>query len=74
MTDTTGAGHGGKNELDARAVGNGTTELNEVIAIKRDLIKANSSWKDVSDYSGASVNQNLVDIVNNTNIVGKLSE
>ena len=74
MTDTTGAGHGGKNEFDAGAVGNGTTERKEVLAINRDLIKANPGWKDVSDYSGGSINANLYNIVNNTNKVGKSSE
>lgn len=74
MTDTTGAGHGGLGEFDAGAVGNGTTERKEVLAINRDLIKANPGWKDVSDYSGSTVNANLYNIVANTNAVGKSSE
>lgn len=74
MTDTSGAGHGGKNEFDAGAVGSGTTERKEVLAINRDLLKANPGWKDVSDYSGSTINQNLYNIVANTNRLGNSNE
>lgn len=74
MTDTTGAGHGGKNEFDAGAVGSGTTERKEVLRLNQDLLKANPNWKDVSDYSGSTINENLYNIVAKTNQHGDSSD
>lgn len=72
--DTTGRGHGGRNGFDQGATGSGTTEYKEVSAINDYFRKFNPNWADVSDFSATNVNQNLINIVNNTNAKGKSSE
>lgn len=74
MADTTGAGHGGKNNFDVGAVGNGTTEHKEVVEINNYFRKTNPNWVDVSDRSATTVIGNLQNIVNNTNRVGNANE
>lgn len=77
MTDSSGAGHGGagapKNPMDPGAVGSGTTEHKEVYWVNQQFI-ATGKLKDVTDYKAGNVNQNLVNIVANTNAVSKGSE
>lgn len=77
MTDSSGAGHGGKgapkNPMDPGAVGSGTTEHKEVYWVNQQF-SATGKLKDVTDYKAGNVNQNLVNIVANTNAVSKGSE
>lgn len=73
MTNSTGRGHGGRNGFDQGAVGNGTTEYKEVSWVN-DQFLARTKWADVSDFSASSVNQNLVNIVANTNNVSGSNE
>lgn len=77
MTDTTSRGHGGagapSRPMNPGAVGSGTTEYKEVSWIN-DQFLATKKPKDASDYKAGSVNQNLVNIVYNTNAISKGSE
>lgn len=70
MTDTTGPGHGGKNNFDMGAGGGGRWERTEVVKINAYFRQWNPGWLDVGDVLGTNVNQNLINIVNNTNRVG----
>ena len=70
MADTTGPGHGGKNNFDMGAGGGGRWERTEVVKINAYFRKWNPGWLDVGDVLGTNVNQNLINIVNNTNRVG----
>ena len=71
MTDTTGAGHGGKNNFDMGAGGGGRWERTEVVKINNYFRKYNPGWIDVGDTVATNVMQNLINIVANTNRVGK---
>lgn len=71
MTDTTGAGHGGKNNFDMGAGGGGRWEHTEVVKINNYFRKYNPGWIDVGDTVATNVMQNLINIVANTNRVGK---
>lgn len=73
MVNSTGRGHGGRGAFDVGAVGNGTTEYAEVSWINDQFVKK-IGWADVSDYSATNVNQNLVNIVANTNRVSSASD
>lgn len=73
MSNSTGRGHGGRNGFDQGAVGNGTTEYKEVSWINDQFLAA-TKWKDVSDYSATNVNDNLYNIVANTNNVSNGNE
>ena len=77
MTDSSGAGHGGlgapKSPMDPGAIGSGTTEHKEVYWVNQQFI-ATGKLKDVTDYKAGNVNQNLVNIVANTNAVSKSGE
>lgn len=70
MSDSTGAGHGGKNNFDMGAGGGGRWERTEVVKINNYFRKHNPNWVDVGDTVATSVMQNLINIVNNTNRVG----
>ena len=74
MSDTTGAGHGGKNNFDMGAGGGGRCERTEVVKINNYFRQYNPGWIDVGDTVATTVNQNLINIVANTNRVGKSSE
>lgn len=78
MANTTHRGHGGAGgkqmkPMDVGAVGSGTTEYKEVSWINDYFLKM-TKWVDASDYSANTVNQNLVNIVNNVNRVAKWSD
>lgn len=71
--NTSHGGHGGAGSasgrpMDPGAVGNGTTEWAEMRQTNNKMLNA-TKWKDVRDDSGYNVNQNLINIVNNTNRV-----
>lgn len=76
MANTTHAGHGGKGSpnspMDPGAVGNGTTEHGEMLAVNSLLVSA-TKWNDTTDKSGSTVNNNLYNIVNNVNRVASAS-
>lgn len=74
MTDTTGAGHGGKNNFDMGAGGGGRWERTEVVKINNYFRKYNPGWIDVGDTVATTVMQNLINIVANTNRVGNTWE
>ena len=71
MSDTTGAGHGGKNNFDMGAGGGGRLERTEVVKINNYFRQWNPGWLDVGDTLATNVNQNLINIVANTNRLGK---
>jgi len=78
MANTSHRGHGGEGAkqmkpMDPGANGSGTTEYKEVSWINDYFLKM-TKWVDASDYSGRTVNQNLVNIVNNVNRVAKWSD
>lgn len=76
MANTTHAGHGGKGSpnspMDPGAVGNGTTEHDEMLSVNSLLVSA-TKWTDTTDRSGSTVNNNLYNIANNINRVASTS-
>lgn len=73
MANTSHGGHGGAGSasgrpMDPGAVGNGTTEWKEMRETSQKMLNA-SKWTDVKDDVGGNVNQNLINIVANTNRV-----
>ena len=71
MADSTGFGHGGLNDFDPGGVKNGRTELQEAKKVNAYFRQWNPDWVDVSDRVGRTISQNLINIVNTTNRVGK---
>lgn len=74
MSDSTGPGHGGKNNFDMGAGGGGRWERTEVVKINNYFRATNPNWVDVGDSKGTTVNQNLYNIVYNTNLVSSYNE
>ena len=74
MADSTHAGHGGKNNFDMGAGGGGRWERTEVLKIQAHFRAWNPNWLEVGDTLATNVNQNLINIVNNTNRVSNSRE
>lgn len=79
MSDSTSRGHGGKggwvlNPMDCGAVGNGTTEYDEVSWINERMLQLVPSLKDASDFSATNVPDNLYLITLNHNRLSSSKE
>ena len=74
MANSTHGGHGGKNNFDMGAGGGGRWERTEVVKINNYFRQTNPNWPDVGDTVATNVNQNLINIVANTNKVSKSHE
>ena len=74
MADSTHAAHGGKNNFDMGAGGGGRWERTEVLKIQAHFRAWNPNWLEVGDTLATNVNQNLINIVNNTNRVSNSRE
>lgn len=79
MVDSTSRGHGGEDgwvldPMDCGAVGNGTTEYNEVSWINERWLQLLPSLKDASDFKATNVPDNLYLIVQNHNKISSSKE